>query len=133
LLAIILRKTIDLLASLCYNKIKEREGKHKGNPRERTEVKKMKGTEKQIKWAEDIKADFTKRFTYNATLGQKKTAWLLDTIFSTFTEAKWWIENREMLNVDLINYHENSQFVTALNKVFAQAIEINPELAKFKK
>ena len=34
LLAIILRKTIDLLASLCYNKIKEREGKPKGNPRE---------------------------------------------------------------------------------------------------
>lgn len=93
----------------------------------------MKGTEKQIKWAEDIKAEFTKQFSYKAFLGEKKTAWMLETIFSTFTEAKWWIENREMLNVDLINFHENKQFAAALNKVFAQAIEINPELAKFKK
>ena len=93
----------------------------------------MTGTEKQIKWAEDIKAEFTKQFAYKATLGQRKTTWLLDTVFSTFTEAKWWIENREMLNVDLINYHENKQFATALNRVFAQAIEINPELAKYKK
>lgn len=96
----------------------------------------MKGTEKQIRFAESIKAEFTRLFTYQAALGEKKTAWMLENVFSAFTDAAWWIENREMLNVEIINSinkGDKKAFAAAINKVFAQAAELKPELAKFKK
>ena len=93
----------------------------------------MTGTEKQIKWAQDIKAEFIKNFKYRSPLTEKKTELLLDKLFSAFTDATWWIENRVMLNTDIVNYDNIEQLSSALNSVFAQAVEINPELAKHKK
>ncbi len=96
----------------------------------------MKGTEKQIKFAESIKADFVKNFTFQSALGEKKTAWMLDNVFSVFTDAKWWIENREFLNneiINSINFGDHKRFAAAINNVFSQAAKINTELTKYKK
>ena len=49
----------------------------------------LTGTEKQIAWAEDIRARAAKMFQ---DAKAKPVAWEL---FNSFSEAKWWIDHRE--------------------------------------
>lgn len=95
-------------------------------------AKKMNGTEKQIKWAEDIKARFNEEFAAKNTFGKKMTGFVLETIMPTFTDAKWWIENRVVLNT-IMTCGDVKKAGVELNKIFAQAVEINPALAQYKK
>lgn len=95
-------------------------------------TKKMNGTEKQIKWAEDIKARFNEEFASKNTFGKKMTGFVLEIIIPTFTDAKWWIENRVTLNT-ITTCGDVKKAGVELNKIFAQAVEINPALAQYKK
>ena len=53
------------------------------------ELAELTGTEKQIKWAESIRARAAKMFK---DAGAKEKAWEL---FNSKTDARWWIEHRE--------------------------------------
>lgn len=89
----------------------------------------MKGTEKQIKCAENIKSEIVS----NLYLGSKAfTTNFINNILANFTEATWWIENQAFLRNELVNGKPEQQ-AKAANKIFAEAAEINPELKKFRK
>ena len=89
----------------------------------------MKGTEKQIKCAENIKSEIVS----NLYLGSKAfTTNFIDNILTSFAEAAWWIENQAFLRDELVNGKPEQQ-AKAANKIFAEAAEINPELKKFRK
>lgn len=90
----------------------------------------MKGTEKQVKWAESIKAGWTERVEQNL-LGavlrgtkeeyKEKVAEVISKI-KTIDDASWWIDNRQTLGVNSGNYadlykREAMQLVMAAAKV----------------
>lgn len=57
----------------------------------------MTGTEKQIKWAEDIKAKTLKALNLNKRGDSQDAAPSYDAVAAKLegmTEAKWWIEHR---------------------------------------
>ena len=60
-------------------------------------VKKMVGSEKQIKWAEDIKANtiaaITSKFPDKKGTAEAKVA--IQTACDAVSDAKWWIDNRD--------------------------------------
>ena len=94
--------------------------------------KAFKGTEKQIKWAKDIKARFEEEFARKNTFGKKMTSFIIETIMPTFTDAAWWIDNRVALNT-ITTCGDYKKAGAELNKIFAQAAEINPNLKQYKK
>lgn len=60
----------------------------------------MKGTEKQVEWAEDIKAKITANNFGMETItkvGQKAIDYI-----SSIDDAKFWIDNRDKLGVHLL-------------------------------
>lgn len=71
----------------------------------------MKGSEKQVKWAEEIKTGFSGKEENLIRAVQSKTrpefaskvAEVVEKI-STIDDASWWIENREALSVHSGNY-----------------------------
>lgn len=55
----------------------------------------MKGTEKQVKWAEDIKAEFNKRILYCYGTTDENRAVIskaLEYIDAKYDDARYWIE-----------------------------------------
>lgn len=72
----------------------------------------MKGTEKQVKWAEDIKAHWTdaaEKVLASLVLPLAKpeaAGEVADTIanIKTIDDASWWIDNRRLLEVNSGNY-----------------------------
>lgn len=56
----------------------------------------MKGTEKQIKWAEEIKAMFIERVNHFVKETRRTEAIEL---INAKTDAAWWIEHREIFEL----------------------------------
>lgn len=89
----------------------------------------MNGTEKQVTWAEKIKAEISENLYLGSRAFSKN---FVEKILVNFKEAAWWIENQVFLRNELV-YGKPEQQAKAANKIFVEAEKINPELAKFRK
>ena len=77
------RATFRLCLSFVYSQVKKGVNK----------VIELKGTEKQVKWAEDIKAQFNDIVKkYNLIMTKEKIY-----SYNCITDAKYWINNRKLL------------------------------------
>ena len=75
------------------------------------EVVEMKGSEKQVTWAEEIKKSFTGKEQNLINAVQSKTrpefaAKIAEAVgkISTIEDASWWIDNRAVLEMHSANY-----------------------------
>lgn len=69
----------------------------------------MKGTEKQVKWAEAIKNKFAKAVRKSYATDEHNTKVVeaaLEVIFEKYTDAKFWIEDVENREYDYAKYEE---------------------------
>ena len=90
----------------CYKKQKEaeREAQHQEALKKTVGLPELTGTEKQIKWAVDIRAQALEKWEKckEANIPEDPAPefvkFVEDEIFAGKTEAKWWIENREIGN-----------------------------------
>ena len=98
----------------------------------------MQGTEKQIKYANDIKKDVTDNMSL--ILPRRIRTVLTDEVFPALNDSKFWIENQERIRSGLIyptrslSDREAANLISqTVNWMFEQAIIKNPSLEKYRK
>lgn len=97
----------------------------------------MQGTEKQIKFATDIKNQVENEMSL--VIPQYMRDLLKQEVFPTFTDSKFWIDNAQRIREGLMRLNPKQtdrefaqNMVKTVNWMFEQAIKINPALERYR-